>query len=90
MAEQDKNKTPAKKNAEGKSAKAKKPGFFQRTGKWFRELRSETKKVVWPTKNQVINNTLIVLVMVLLVSVFVWLLDLGFGALVKLVTSVLS
>lgn len=89
MAEQDKNKTPAKKKAE-KPAKAKKPGFFQRIGKWFRELRSETKKVVWPTKKQVVNNTLIVLFMVLIVTLFVWLLDLGFGALVRLVTSVLS
>ena len=42
----------------------KKENFFVRTGKriarWFREMRSELKKVVWPSKSQMINNTLIV------------------------------
>ena len=27
-----------------------KPGFFKRIGKWFREMKSELKKVVWPTR----------------------------------------
>ena len=26
-----------------------KPGFFKRVGKWFREMKSELKKVIWPT-----------------------------------------
>ena len=46
-------------------AEAKKENFFVRAGKrisrWFREMKSELKKVVWPTKSQMINNTLIVL-----------------------------
>ena len=29
-----------------------KPGFFQRIGKWFREMKSELKKVIWPTRQQ--------------------------------------
>ena len=29
-----------------------KPGFFKRIGKWFREMRSELKKVIWPTAPQ--------------------------------------
>ena len=43
----------------------KKENFFARTGKrlsrWFREMRSELKKVVWPSKSQMVNNTLVVL-----------------------------
>ena len=43
--------------------------------KYFRELRSELKKVVWPTAPQVLKNTLIVGAWVLVVGVFIWLFD---------------
>ena len=52
-----------------------KPGFFKRVGKWFREMKSELKKVVWSTPKQVLNNTLIVLGCVLVVGVFIWVFD---------------
>lgn len=54
-----------------------KPGFFKRIGKWFREMKSELKKVVWPTGKQLFNNTLIVLAAVLIVGVIIYLFDLG-------------
>ena len=57
----------------------KKPNFFVRTGKkfakWFREMKSELKKVVWPSGKQLVNNTLIVLAAVLVVGVVVCLFD---------------
>ena len=57
----------------------KKPNFFVRTGsriaRWFREMRSELKKVVWPSGKQLLNNTLIVLAAVLIVGVIVCLFD---------------
>ena len=57
----------------------KKENFFVRTGKrisrWFREMNSELKKVVWPSKSQMINNTLVVLACVLVVGVFIWVFD---------------
>ena len=60
-------------------AEAKKENFFVRTGKrisrWFREMKSELKKVVWPAKSQMINNTVIVLVCVLIVGICIWLFD---------------
>ena len=53
----------------------KQPNFFARTGsklgKWFREMRSELKKVVWPSRKQLINNTLIVLGAILVVGIIV-------------------
>ena len=36
---------------------AKKPNIFQRWARSFKDMRGEMKKVVWPTKKQVINNT---------------------------------
>ena len=60
-------------------AEAKKENFFVRTGKrlsrWFREMKSELKKVVWPTKSQMVNNTLIVLACVLIVGIFICIFD---------------
>ena len=60
-------------------AEAKKENWFKRTWgsirRYFRELRSELKKVVWPTPKQVLKNTLIVGACVLVVGIFIWLFD---------------
>ena len=65
-------------------AEAKKENWFVRTWggirRYFRELRSELKKVVWPTPKQVVKNTLIVLACVLIVGVFIWIFDFVAGA----------
>ena len=58
-----------------KPEKKSKPGFFARIGKWFKDLRSELKKVQWPTRKQTINNTVIVIVCVLVIGAFIWLFD---------------
>ena len=44
-------------------AKAKKPNIFKRIGKFFTDVVSEMKKIVWPSKKQTLNNTLAVVVM---------------------------
>ncbi len=36
-----------------------KPGFFKRIGKWFREMKSELKKVIWPTPKALMKNSLV-------------------------------
>ena len=60
-------------------AEAKKANWFVRAWgricRYFRELRSELKKVVWSSPKQVAKNTLIVLACVLVVGVFVWVFD---------------
>lgn len=60
-------------------AEVKKENWFKRTWarvrRYFRELRSELKKVVWPTPKQVAKNTLIVVACVLVIGVFIWLFD---------------
>ena len=64
---------PAK--AEKKAKKDEKPGFFKRVARWFREMKSELKKVVWPTPKQTVNNTVIVIVCVIVVGIFIWVFD---------------
>jgi len=60
-------------------AEAKKENVFVRAGKrisrWFREMRSELKKVVWPSKSQMVNNTLVVIACVIVVGIFIWVFD---------------
>ena len=79
LPQKDSRKTPAgaEKHAAPKNAskKAAKPGFFARISKWFRELKSETKKVVWPSMNQVVKNTVIVLITIAIIGVFIWVFD---------------
>ena len=56
---------------EKKSEKKSKPGIFGRIIKWFRELKSELKKVQWPTAKQTVNNTVIVILCVVVVAVVI-------------------
>ena len=71
----------------------KKPGFFARAGqrisKWFRELKSELKKVVWPTPKQTVNNTAVVIVVCIIVGAAIALFSLaaseGVSLLIQLV-----
>ena len=54
---------------------AKKPNIFQRWARSFKDMRGEMKKVVWPTKKQVLQNTVVVLIAVLVVGAFIWIFD---------------
>ena len=76
MAENEKVEQAAKAKKDKKSEKNAKPGFFARAGKWFRDMKSELKKVQWPTRKQTINNTLIVIACVIVVGIFIGLFDL--------------
>jgi preprotein translocase subunit SecE len=58
-----------------KKSKPAKPNIFARFGKYLRETKSEVKKIVWPTKSQIINNSIVVIVMIVLVGAFIALVD---------------
>ena len=66
-----KDKAVAKK-AKEKATKKSKGNRFTR---WLREMRSELKKVQWPTWKQVLKNTGVVIVCVLVIGVFIWVFD---------------
>ena len=60
-------------------AEVKKQNWLKRAfgaiARYLRELRSELKKVVWPTPQQVLKNTGIVVVCVLVIGAFIWVFD---------------
>ncbi|MDR1156710.1 MAG: preprotein translocase subunit SecE [Oscillospiraceae bacterium] len=51
-----------------KTAKKRAPKGQGRVALWMREMRSELKKVVWPAPKQVLNNSTIVIVSVILIG----------------------
>ena len=68
-----------------KAKKEKKPSVFKKIGGFFKEVKVETfKRITWPDKKQVINNTVVVLVTVLIVFALVAVLDFAFNATLKL------
>lgn len=77
----------AKDNAKGKekSTAVKKKGGV---AKYFRDLRSELKKVVWPSRKQVVNNTGVVLVTMTVLGLFLAGIDTGLGQLLDLILKI--
>ncbi|MBR0199576.1 MAG: preprotein translocase subunit SecE [Oscillospiraceae bacterium] len=49
-----------------------KPGFFKRVGKWFREMKSELNKVVWPTPKTLAKNSVVSVVFMLVSALVLW------------------
>ena len=56
----------------------KKEGFFRRIGKSIKGTKSEFKKVVWPTRKQIFNNTLIVIAALIIIGLIIFGLDMLF------------
>ena len=42
---------------------------------FMQDSRTEVRKVVWPTRQETVQTTIIVLIVVILVAIFLWLLD---------------
>ena len=55
-----------------KKEDVKKLSFGKRIAKWWREMKSELKKVVWPTPRQIVNNTAVALVVMAVSAIVIW------------------
>ena len=64
--------------------------FFQRVKKWFRDMKSELKKVVWPTPKQTAKNTMVALVMIVVCAVVLWGFDSAAQATVKALINIFA
>lgn len=71
-------KAPAK-AAKGKGGKATKPGLFTGVKKYFTSVRTEMKRVTWPTKKELVNYSIAVCVSLIIVGAVIALLDFGIG-----------
>lgn len=55
-----------------------KAGFFHNISRFFKDLKSEARKVVWPSRKTVKNNTAVVLSFMAVVFVIILALDIVF------------
>lgn len=58
-----------------KTGKASGQNLFARIGRYFREVRSELRKVTWPSRQELVTYTIVVLVVVAVVSLFLGIVD---------------
>lgn len=52
---------------------------------YFRGVRSELKKVIWPSKKELINYTGVVILLSAIVAIIVYILDLGLNKLLSFI-----
>ena len=68
------NMKPAK-SQKAKPAKPAKASVFARLAQYFRDVRSEMKRVVWPNRQEVLNSSVVVLVTLIFFVAFSLLVD---------------
>lgn len=86
------SKIPFAKASEDKSSKAaapakvekkapEKPKHFAKLRNYFSSVRTEMRRVVWPSKQELRNYTVAVVAMLVVFGVAIWLIDTGVAAL---------
>lgn len=60
--------------------------FFKGIGRFFMNMRHELKKVTWPTKQEILNYSLVVLIFIAIMTVIIGVFDSAASALVGLIT----
>ena len=73
----DKDKVVVKSKARAKDPRKadKKPNIFQRFVEYLKQVRLEIKRTTWPTKSEVLNMTIIVIVALIFFGAFIFLID---------------
>ena len=70
----------AQKKDKKETKKGKFKNFASKAVRFLKDMTGEMKKVVWPTKKQALNNTVVVIGVVAVAGLFVW----GFDSLLSL------
>jgi preprotein translocase subunit SecE len=74
--------TPAARPASSGGRGGKRPSFFSRVALFNRQVVSELRKVIWPTRNELVTYTIVSITFVTFMVAFVGLLDYLFTKLV--------
>lgn len=62
-------------------------GIIKGTGKFFRDIVIESKKVTWPTHKELLRYTVTVIVTVVFLALFFVVIDLGISQLLRVITN---
>ena len=76
-------KKPA--GAAGAVATQPKDNFVSKAAQFLREVKVELKKVTWPSRKQTIGSTVVVIALVMLISLFLGVVDMGISSLIRIV-----
>lgn len=87
MADKKSSNTAAQAQSDKKKTSffGKVKNFFKGIAKYFKDTKSEMKKVVWPSKKDVKTNTITVIAVVVIAAVVLIVLNLIFGGAIHLV-----
>ncbi|MBU0985711.1 MAG: preprotein translocase subunit SecE [Proteobacteria bacterium] len=59
--------------------------YFDKSIQFLREVKVELKKVTWPTRKQTMSSTLVVIILVMIISIFLGVVDMGLSSLIRVV-----
>ncbi len=59
--------------------------MFEKFKLFLKEVKSELKKVVWPTRKDTIASTSVVVILVLIIAAFLGLVDFGLSRVIRLI-----
>jgi preprotein translocase subunit SecE len=70
------------------SVKAAKPGAWQRLGRYFNDVKAELRRVVWPTRPEIIGSSWIVVITLAIFIVLIAAFDLISSTLIGVLTQI--
>ena len=60
-------------------------GYWEKSVQFLREVRVELKKVTWPSRQQTMGSTVVVLILVMIISFFLGMADIALSGLIRVV-----
>jgi len=57
--------------------------WYKRIAPFFRDIRAEVKKVTWPSRNEVYNTTIVVIIATLFFGFYLFFMDLFFSWVIR-------
>ena len=58
-------------------------GFIERAREFFREVYLEFRRVTWPSRQELVNSTVVVIVVTLVLAFFLGAVDIGLARVVE-------
>ena len=79
---------PAKQSKSGKPAKADKPNIFTRFRNYLRDVRTELRRTVWPTRDEVIRSSFVVVATLAFFIIFLIVVDFIVSNAILMITNI--
>jgi preprotein translocase subunit SecE len=78
-------KKPVRAAKKAPAAPRTEKNFLEKSIQFLREVKIELKKVTWPSRKQTVGSTVVVIILVMIISVFLGVVDIGLSSLVRVV-----